>query len=437
MNELLQLKINGIKNIENEIVINFINTTVEKGVNNISNVKGIFGYNGAGKTAIITAVDIYKNTATDINYLNQNEVREELSKLVNYKSKQMSVSVLYHVHEGMFLKHLIVLSYKELLDCYYIKEEAISILSDRSINGKYDNLILKKDGAIVEIDDRLASSLTNGLRGADLDFCSIVAYASRKIFDNNDEPNETEEYSAAKKLLLQLYFEASNMYVFLIQSDNRKGYKISKEKINQMLDTLEIDKKIYLENLTDIYSDEEVVPLRLIQNYREENAKLERFIKYFKPELKSIELLEREDKKLVHVRRIFKYQEYNVEYEFESSGVKQLVRLFGYLSKCAYGGIVFIDEIDTNLNSAYFSALISFFAEYGKGQLVFTTHNLEVMNSLKSKSKSILVLGVDNNVDVWVGKGNRSPIKDYLNGNLPNSPMNIEDFDFINIFFGE
>ena len=59
------------------------------------------------------------------------------------------------------------------------------------------------------------------------------------------------------------------------------------------------------------------------------------------------------------------------------------------------------------------------------------------MNSLKSHSKSILVLGENNSIDVWVGKGNRSPIKDYLNGNFPNSPMNIEDFDFVNIFFGD
>ena len=152
---------------------------------------------------------------------------------------------------------------------------------------------------------------------------------------------------------------------------------------------------------------------------------------------KALELIKREDKNSYHVRRLFKYKNYNVEYEFESSGIKQLVTLFTYLLICANGGIVFIDEMDTNLNSAYFAAIISFFAQYGKGQLIFTTHNLEAMNSLKSHSKSILVLGENNSIDVWVGKGNRSPIKDYLNGNLPNSPMNIEDFDFVNIFFGD
>ena len=80
--------------------------------------------------------------------------------------------------------------------------------------------------------------------------------------------------------------------------------------------------------------------------------------------------------------------------------------------------------------------MVSFFKNYGKGQLIFTTHNLDAMKALKDQSKSIEVLGVDNKIDTWVGKGNKSPINDYINGNFPNSPMNVEDFDFINIFLG-
>lgn len=104
---------------------------------------------------------------------------------------------------------------------------------------------------------------------------------------------------------------------------------------------------------------------------------------------------------------------------------------------CAKGKIVFIDEIDTNINTIYFEKLISFFKKYGKGQLIFTTHNIESMNILKKQTKSIVVIGNDNKIDTWVAQGNKSPITDYATGAFPNSPMNIEDFDFINIFFGE
>ena len=81
--------------------------------------------------------------------------------------------------------------------------------------------------------------------------------------------------------------------------------------------------------------------------------------------------------------------------------------------------------------------LIYFFQQYGKGQLIFTTHNIESMNVLKNQSRSIVVLGVDNNLDTWTPKGNRSPINSYYSGGFLHSPMNVEDFDFINIFLGE
>ena len=111
--------------------------------------------------------------------------------------------------------------------------------------------------------------------------------------------------------------------------------------------------------------------------------------------------------------------------------------MFDYLSYSVDGVAVFIDEIDANINTAYIKTLISFIINNAKGQLVFTSHNLGTMNVLKHKSKSILILGNNNQLDVWTMKGNRSPVNDYLNGNILNSPMNLEDFDFINIFLGE
>lgn len=437
MEGLLQLKINGIKNIENEITINFINTTIENGIKSVDKVKGIFGYNGAGKTAIMTAIDIYKNVTTDIDYLKQSDVKEELSKLINYRTKKLTVSVLYHLKEDILLRHFIVLACKETSDFYRVQKEEVSILSDRSINGNYKNILESENGTFKYVNNKFASSITDGLGAADLETSSIVPYTIKKLINEEEIHEENIGYSTVKKLLFQLFYYANNFFVYLKQSDRHRNYKIDKAQMSKILEELDFDKDEYLDNFIDVYNDEDIIPAILLNRYKEENKKLEKFIKYFKPELKKIELIERENKNLIHVRRLFKYKDYNVEYEFESSGIKQLVTLFNYLIKCANGATVFIDEMDTNLNSAYFSTLISFFVKYGKGQLIFTTHNLEVMNSLKEQKKSILILGVNNALDVWVGRGNRSPISDYLSGNLPNSPMNIENFDFINIFFGE
>lgn len=47
------------------------------------------------------------------------------------------------------------------------------------------------------------------------------------------------------------------------------------------------------------------------------------------------------------------------------------------------GGIVFIDEFDSNIHDVYLCALLEYLMEYGKGQLCFTTHNVSPMDVLK------------------------------------------------------
>ena len=102
-----------------------------------------------------------------------------------------------------------------------------------------------------------------------------------------------------------------------------------------MIDILGQNKEEYINSFSDIYMDEEIIPASYFKTYSDNNKKLTKFIQYFKPDLKTIELIKREDKKSYHVRKLFKYKNYNVEYEFESSGIKHLVMLFTYLLNCA------------------------------------------------------------------------------------------------------
>ena len=87
MYKLLQLSTYGMKNIEREITINFSNETIKNGITKINNVKGIFGYNGAGKSAIIMSVDLYKNIVCDPTFLVQKKTIEQLNKLLK-RTKQ-------------------------------------------------------------------------------------------------------------------------------------------------------------------------------------------------------------------------------------------------------------------------------------------------------------------------------------------------------------
>ncbi|MCR4661986.1 MAG: ATP-binding protein [Clostridia bacterium] len=431
MNKLLQFSTYGIKNIEDLITIDFANQTIENGIQKINNVKGIFGYNGAGKSALMSAVNYYNKIVCNPNYLMQIETKDNLNKLVNYVKKEFFFSIIFEYEDNIVIKHSLKLVLDTIMNDYVISEESISLSSGRTLNDKY-KVMFEKRGNEIFVDENLKGANYDFIFNQDLKYNSIVQIALQNAINKK---NNNDEVSVFEKIVLSVYMCTCNIDVYLQDSDLHRNYKFDKRIINNLVSQTE-EIKLKSQNWIDVYMSDAIISKEYYNIYKQENEKLEKFIKYFKPELKKIELILLEDGSIYHVRRLFVYKDYNVELEFESSGIKQLVKLYSYLEKCANGKIVFIDEIDTNINAVYFEKMISFFKNYGKGQLIFTTHNIEAMKALRDQSRSIVVLGVDNKIDTWVGKGNKSPINDYINGDFPHSPMNVEDFDFINIFLG-
>ena len=109
------------------------------------------------------------------------------------------------------------------------------------------------------------------------------------------------------------------------------------------------------------------------------------------------------------------------------------MRLFDYIHFSAQGGVVFIDEMDSNINDVYLCKLIEFFMRYGKGQLCFTTHNTSPMSVLREGKNSIDFLSNDGKVIAWKRNGNFSPESLYRNGMIEYLPFNIEAENFIGI----
>ena len=341
--------------------------------------------------------------------------------------------MIFEYAQGIVIKHSILLKKRETTDDYVIYEEKIELSSRRTLNEKYESVITKKDNQI-HINDRFKEQASYILN-TDLSYISIIQVVVKKMLEQNNIDLK-KEVNVFEKIILNLFASIMKIDVYLLSSDKHNNFFADKKGVQELLSIPEQLKSNGI-NLENYFADDDLVAIEDYKNYTLVNKKLEKFIQIFKPELKEIKLILLEDRKFYHIRKLFVYENFNVELEYESSGIKQLVKLFTYLERCANGSISFIDEIDTNINTFYFKKLISFFKEYGNGQLIFTTHNVEAMDVLRSVSKSIVVLGNDNKTDTWVPVGNKSPINDYLSGKFPNSPMNIEDFDFINIFQGD
>ena len=139
---IMKISVSGIKNLAETITVDFSNQMANS-TKQCLNVKGIFGVNGVGKTGFITAIDIYKNACINKNYLVQENTIEKLDKLINYKTKELMIEMVYYISfpsmNARILKHSITIK-KEGKE-YIIPNESISKLDTRSLNDSFRNVI--------------------------------------------------------------------------------------------------------------------------------------------------------------------------------------------------------------------------------------------------------------------------------------------------------
>ncbi|WP_323586752.1 AAA family ATPase [Aliarcobacter butzleri] len=130
----------------------------------------------------------------------------------------------------------------------------------------------------------------------------------------------------------------------------------------------------------------------------------------------------------------------NLSYYEQSSGTKALYsHLILYKLTLDMGGILLLDELDINLHPDLIPILLNFFESEKlnpkKAQLIFTTHNNEIMDRLK-KSRIVLVNKEDNESYVYkldetgeILRNDRSISKVYNTGRLGGKPKIELDYE--------
>ena len=434
---LCELKVNGCKNIDKEIDLKFCNSTIKSKVNfENTNVKAIYGPNGAGKSAIVTAMHIYERLICNGNGLNDsyfsNFVKESINKGTNKLEIEATV-LLYNSKYNAPLytfKHYIRVI-KKNNNVFIDAEKVYKLSGNYIVDDKFKKLIDIEEGRIVEID-----GLSN-VEDSSIYKKSLNLLDKRSIINMDfifiDKGRTLDKYEMS---IVALNVFAYNIIVSMEKEDLHVNY----------LKSLEIDK---LSNEfksetsdDDIFNfsvkDRDIVKVEHFNNYLNNIKKLEKFIRVFKVDLKSIEVDKKINDDVYYCNKIFNYNNSNgIDIEFESTGIKKLVRLFNALLACTNGKIVFIDEFDANLHDVYFAKLVEFLKNYAKGQLCFTTHNLEPIEVLKNNSYSLDFLSNDSRVASWIKNGNKSPMKQYINGLIDYSPFNVYDIDFIDSLIEE
>ena len=428
---LCELKVNGCKNINKEIDLKFCNSTIKSKVNfENTNVKAIYGPNGAGKSAIVTAMHIYERLICNGNGLNDSYFSNFVKESINKETNKLEIEATVLLYNSKYnaplytFKHYIRVI-KKNNNVFIDAEKVYKLSGNYIVDDKFKKLIDIEEGRIVEID-----GLSN-VEDSSIYKKSLNLLDKRSIINMDfifiDKGRTLDKYEMS---IVALNVFAYNIIVSMEKEDLHVNY----------LKSLEIDK---LSNEfksetsdDDIFNfsvkDRDIVKVEHFNNYLNNIKKLEKFIRVFKVDLKSIEVDKKINDDVYYCNKIFHYNNSNgIDIEFESTGIKKLVRLFNALLACTNGKIVFIDEFDANLHDVYFAKLVEFLKNYAKGQLCFTTHNLEPIEVLKNNSYSLDFLSNDSRVASWIKNGNKSPMKQYINGLIDYSPFNVYDIDFI------
>ena len=369
-----------------------------------------------------------------------------MDEIINKKIEELHIGTkfLFKVSEDRaYLYEYEVVLKKNNFGKYVIDSEQLSCKNAFSKKDEFIPVFKVKKGEIEYINTE-DIVLENEFREKTKNLLSNSSASSLFFMKFNHNKIETVNLASISVGTLVLLCYSFNMYVYMDQSDNHTDYFVN--DINDILNkNSEKNIKIHaaqmnllhsfdITNLSIFSCKTNTILVDKYEAYKDFVKKLKKFIQIFKPELKDIEI-ERKDKGVDYVCSLnMVYEGFGINSEFESTGIKKLIKLYAYLQEMVQGGIVFIDELDSNLHDVYLCALLEYLMDYGQGQLCFTTHNVGPMDILKRNKKSIDFLSIDNKIYPWKTNGNYSPAKLYKNGMIEGSPFNIDAIDFIDVF---
>lgn len=445
---LIKYSVKGTKAIDQLVSLSFYKKIIPKNADTQAyNIKGIYGMNGSGKSGIITSVEILKSLLIDSDYLNNPIVQQNLDAIINKKTSELFMEADYIIKRDQevigFYRYNVTLL-KGATGRYIISHEGLFTKKATSRSDAMHTIFEVDNGEIITLIEetgrqKFHNDFINKTKNLLLTSSACSLFVEKFLLSVIN----IDEYSFVRECLFQLFYFGMKIHVYLDQSDNHREYvaknalqcpegtERNKNEINYIISNLLRADNDWLDviSITHNYISKEVY-----KTFEKMVNKLYEFLKIFKSDLQGIEIDKKENHDKWVCDLVMVYDSYKIHAEYESTGIKKLIQLFAYLNEMVEGGIVFIDEFDSNIHDVYLCALLEYLMEYGKGQLCFTTHNVGPMDVLRHHKKSIDFLSEDHEIYSWTTSGNYSPSKLYRNGMIEGSPFNIDSIDFIGIF---
>lgn len=390
-----KIELINFKNVENGVIEFKNNINKKENYNPVSEILGIYGQNGSGKTALVNACNFIKcileggSLPSDAyNYINvySNEATIKVDLYINTKKEEY---VVYYEFTLAKLENNKVVINKEKLG--YSKKEksewtSKSTLIDYNINNKeeiflpkyrYNEVISDNKENIVNL--KVVQRLTT-----DKNESFIFNDEVKKIFANLNNL-----YDLNKILDILTYFARCNFFVIM---NDHTGI-ISMNVLMPLSFRLEEEKQITSGDIiigldgVSVISKDAFNILNLIFN------QMNVVLKHIVPTLE-IELFnygEQHDEKGnqgIKVELLSVKENAKLPIKYESEGIKKIISIMSALIAMYNNPSIcmVVDELDSGIYEFLLGEILKVIEQGGRGQLIFTSHNLRPLEILNKDS---------------------------------------------------
>ncbi len=421
------IEINNFKNVKHGV----IDLTSKK---QTASVLALYGQNGSGKTALIESIEILKNA------ISGRKLPEYASALVNLDSDHSTFTFKFSITDNLDVTYLIYkFSIKrETVETIELTDKiAYTAIFDEVVSiSKYSNgksvsplkpLIDTTDGEPFGPQTKYRA-----LIGKDLDTDVIVAkklaYKSGTSFIFSNELLSLIKNNADEDIVKPLFdinaYGIKNLFVLSIRDSALISF-----------DALPLTFRIESENqgasgkISIPINGNGIIPEvfydLLIKIIKSMNVVLEQIIPGLNVGVKSLgEELLKDNTKGIRVQLTSIRDNKSIALKYESEGIKKIVAILQLLI-VIYNNpsvTVAIDELDSGIFEYLLGEIMRIISEHGKGQLIFTSHNLRPLETIDKSFVAFTTVNPDNR---------------YIRFTNVKTSNNLRDFYYRDIILGE
>ena len=358
---------------------------------------GIYGQNGSGKTAVIEALEFIDKMMTG------DTLPTNTKDLINIDSKASTIEVSYGLYDEDLENKLDEVHYKVALSNasgeIMIQSEEIDIREKKEDGGfRKIRTLVAYDGETMELKPREAfKKLLKTSRALELDILVALRLCQKNttsvLFSNDGilpllENVEDEYAEKLREILGLLHQYAVSSFVvissreFGVDSDFKLPitYQSRRETESTKLLMLDIGKP-------DILSREEADDLKHMIE------KMNTVLKTIVPHLtlglyEAGEELTREGVKGVRVELVSYKNGKSIPIRYESEGIIKIISILNVLMSVYNDAdmCLVIDEFDASIFEYLLGELVQVFSRGAQGQMIFTSHNLRILEMISMDS---------------------------------------------------